>query len=137
MRYRIKVRVTAHVEVEVEAPDSRAAEDAGVMAALGVKTLPFRGTAESVVQLGEPWAACYGWADPPDDVIVVTRALGNVFDARDIILLRKRLQDPFMGLVVLASWNGESCTSASFRCSGRKGTKPMTAEQIAFLVAPR
>jgi len=93
--------------------------------------------ADDFVQLGEPWAYSDGWYDlhGPDDIIVVERSTGNLFTGQDIDLLGKRLTD--LRLKVIDRWNGAGCSTASFHCSGRKGTAKMSGKDLAFLLAPR
>ena len=86
-------------------------------------------------QLGEPWVRSGGWWDHHrTDVIICKRSMGNSFTAAEVRLLRGRLQ--LLGLKVEEHWNGEGSGTVSFRCSGREGTEPMSAEHIAKLVAP-
>ena len=139
IRYLIKVvhRKVTTVEVEAEDPIAAAQKARLFKATDGHVLDSYEVDAEIIRVIGEPWASTWGWYDlhGPGDVIVITRAYGNLFTGRDIALLKRRIGR--LGLRVCEYWNGEGRSTVSFRATGRKGKKPMSAAQIRSLVAPR
>lgn len=125
--------------MEVEVPDYNHLYSAAIEAAKADTKVPFdySTVAGSTVLLEGPWISTHGWYDlhGPENIIVCERAIGNRYTADDIKLLRRRLKQ--IGLKVLEHWNGEGCGTVSFRCEGRKGSRKMSAEHIAVLIAPR
>jgi len=133
---RWRVRVLLQHEFEVDAVDWIEAHDLAKTQSLPEGSFITRSSCEVLSQEGEPWASG-GWYDlhGPGDVIVIERAHGHCFTARDIELLTRRLTA--LGLRVLEHWNGEGTRTVTFRCSGRQDNGPMSAPHAAALLAPR
>ena len=137
MKWIIAVRQQRHYKIEVEADSYEAALNAGYIAAQEPNSTEFKYLADPIQQLGEPWLKFGEWYDlhGPGDVIVCERAIGNAFTKSDIDIIRSRLES--LGLKVVDAWNGDGCSTSSFRCTGRVGTKQFTDEQLKILHAPR
>lgn len=139
-KWLVSVKRVVSYYVEVEANGSGAAEQ--VAMELDVDSSQQRGaskrttSAEARRRLGEPWVKM-SWYDlhEPGDVVVGQRSFGNRFSVDDLRVLRERLET--LGLKVVDSWNGLGCDTVSFRCAGRKGTKPFTTAEREALEAPR
>lgn len=137
MKFKIKVHQVRWVETVVEGVNYfEAASNAECAARLNAN-VPFFYSVSDAVQLGEPWIRSHGWYDlhEPGPIIVVERAMGNVFTEEDITQLKARIAK--MGFTLQSSWNGNKCNSVSFQVSGRKGTRPMSKRLLAILLAPR
>lgn len=143
MKYRVNMtrRVSVRREFVVEAgSETEARQLAEKRMALRVEPAPgaelsVSFDSHSITQLNGPWVYG-GWYDlhGPDEIVVFTPAPGNFWRKGDVPLLRRRLER--IGLKIVDSWNGNlNGTSVSFRCKGRKGTKPMTKAQMAVIQA--
>lgn len=135
MKYRVVVDIRKWVALEVEGADLGEVHAAARKAA-EEDTAPFTYSTSLKTQIGEPWVYSRGWYDVNSrDIVFIERATGNVFTAEDIAVLRRRLEQ--IGLCVRECWNGDGCDQVSFRCSRRKGVKPMSTKHLAILLAPR
>lgn len=137
-KWKVAVRTQRSHQVTVEAPDYSSAHAAARDHPPATDVEPYV-EVDVIEQLGEPWCAPHGWymdrEGRPSDVVVVERAFGQKFDAKDVELLEERLTA--LGLDVGENWNGAGCASVSFRCAGRVGDTALTTDELARLGAPR
>jgi hypothetical protein len=135
----LEFRKTLIVRGAVYADALQNAESVGEILAADLGPGAHVGHVQVLKQMGEPWVTGGQWYcdrdERPSDVIVFERSLGNYFTKKDIELLHCRITA--QGLCVTSSWNGEGCTSVSFKVSGRNGTELIPRNVRQALCAPR